>query len=668
MKYLSYILSLMLPVLLSACSDDSLPDVPSPDVPDGTPVDLFVGADLPEIKSGVDTRAMGEQPTADDLRNNLRINLFVFDESGVMLQFIEPDDISIEDINENTGHVIFRVHNIYSSTLPRRLHFVVTSAPDLRDIDGGEYISAMAGETTVMPALLTSGNTDAYWGMSVENDGIKKDMSLNVKLIRNFVKVSVTSSAPSTNFKLSGYTVVNRPNRGTVAPYIYKDHLFASFLAPDNALLSYDELISQGYYGVNPAGSESDMICTTEAEVLASLTDSEKRLKAGETDTPYYFYERSQSNLTAMGSDVAVTYVIVAGEYKGKRCYYKIDIGHDSEGKFKFYDLLRNFCYTVDITEVGGAGASTLQEAMNGAAHNNISASVVTRDLFSIGYDNEIIEVGATRVIFTEKTTDYELRFRYTVPNGEFDPAKLKIYDLNNESVEYSMKGVSTTSTTVDLGGEVVQSASLSKKENGKDSWYTLKVTTNAVPADSRRLEQNLRIYYAGGAGLGRTVTLMLRRPWNLPDVTHTNPKSDRGSEFSVTFSIPSGLSSSQFPLILTFESDKQNIYAQNGSELSVDIDKSGFSGGTTDNVMLYEWRMEWEDYTRNNDTGGGTYTARFKTNTTSDEDKNYDTSGIDAVTNGGRTDNNRYSNFCIRIANKGRKYIEPYYVNFTRN
>jgi len=666
MKYLSYILSLLLLGLLSACNDDLLSDVPTPDLPEGTPVDMIVRADFPEMNLRASTRAMGEQPTEEDLRNNLRINLFVFDSSGVMLQFIEPEYISIKEINEATGHVIFQVHNIYSSALPRRLHFVVTSAPDLRDLDGGEYISAMASETTVMPALLTSGNTDAYWGMSVENDGINKDMALTVKLIRNFVKLSVTSSAQSTDFKMLGYTVVNRPNRGAVAPYIYKNHLFASFLSPDNALLGYDELISQGYHGVNPAGLESDMTCTTEAEVRASLLDSEKRLADGEADTPYYFYERSQSNITAMGSDVEVTYVIVVGEYKGKRCYYKIDIGHDYEGKFKFYDLLRNFCYTVNITEVGGDGASTLQEAMNGAAHNNISASVVTHDLFSIGYNNEIIVVSATNVIFTEKTVNYELRFRYTVPGGEIDTSRLKIFDLNDESVEYSMEGVPNTgSKPIDLEGEVVSSASLSK---GADGWYILRVTTKNVPEDSRRLEQNLRIYYSGGAGLGRTVTLMLRQPWKLSGVTHTNPTSGRSNEFTVTFSIPSGMSSAQFPLILTFESDKQNIYATNGTELSVSVGKSGFSGGTTDNVMLYEWRMEWEDYTRDNTSGGGTYTARFKTNTTSAEDRSYNTSGIDAAAISDRNDNNGDSSFCIRIANKGRKYIEPKYVNFTRN
>lgn len=673
MKYLSYISCLLLLLLSGACSDDLLPEYSSADIVDGKPIDLLVGADFPELNLGASTRAMGEQPTVDDLRNNLKINLFVFDSSGVMLQFIEPKDITIESVDETTNHVLFRVHNIYSSTLPRRLHFVVTSAPDLRAVDGGEYITAMASETTVMPALVTSGVTDAYWGLSLE-ESIDENMTLKIKLIRNFVKLSVVT-APETkeNFKLLGYVVVNRPNKGVIAPYIYENHLFASFLSPEDALLDYDDLIDQGYHGVNPAGSENDMLCTTQAEVEAAMADSERRMAAGETDTPYYFYERTQSGILEMGSDVAVTYVIIKGEYMGETYYYKVDIGHDVDGKFEFYDLLRNFCYEVNITEVGGAGSKTLLEAMNSAANNNISASTVTRDLFSIGYNNEIIEVSSTRVIFTEKTVDYELRFRYTVPadaGHTFDPEKLKIYDLENDSVEYSMSGVNYTAKPVELGGEVVESASVLKRA---DNWYVLRLTTKAVPTDASRLEQNLRIYYKGGAGLGRTVTLMLRRPWYLTGVTKDkNPTVDRNSEFSLSFTIPPGMSKTQFPLVLTFESDKQNIYASvsdvsSENNLTVDVGKSGFMGATTDNVIHYEWSMEWEDYIKSNEQGGGTYTVKFKTNTTSTDDQNYNTAGIDAVANGTRTDNNGGSGFCIRIANEGRKYIEPVYVDFSR-
>lgn len=667
MKTLYKTAILIISVILTACAAQDMPDVPDGETPDGTPVEILTGASFPEMDFGVSSRAMGDEPTVDELLNTLNVNLFVFDPSGIMLQFIGPEDISIVNIDPVSKHVYFKVRNIYSSSRPRRLHFVITSAENLHQISGGEYIAAMASETTTMPALVVAGDTDAYWGIK-ELDSIVENMELTVKLIRNFVKLTVNSTADESVFRLLGYTVVNRPSKGTIAPYIYRDHLFASFLNSDNDLISYDDIIAQGYFGVNPAGSDEGMTHTTESEVMAALQESENRLAAGASDSPCYIYERSQSGLTSAGSDAMVTYMIVAGEYKGKRCYYKIDIGRDKEGKFGFYDLLRNFQYTVEITEVGGEGSPTLIDAMNGAAHNNLSTSVVTRDLFSIGYDGEKIEVSSTRVIFTEQTVDYSLRFRYTTPQGvRFDPSKLKIYNISDESVEFNVSGVTATQgKSIDLNGEVIESATIT---SGEDGWYNLNVSTKAVPTDSRRLEQNVRIYYSGGAaGLGRTVTFMLRKPWEFTDVVHTNPGSAISSDFSIGLTLPSGLSQSQFPLIITFESDKQNIYALNGSPLSVSTGRSGFDGATTDDVIFYEWRIEWSDYTAAGTDGGGRLDAQFRVNTTSAEDRAFNTLSIDAADIPGRNPDNGSSDFCVRIANYGQKYIQPYYVNISRN
>ena len=666
MKLIYSILILLMALLPAACTDASEPDLPQPVPAEGTPVDLVTGAMFPEMKFGRSSRAMNDEPTVDELLNSLKVNLFVFDQSGVMLQFIGHDDISIVNIDTESKHVYFKVHNIYSSSRPRRLHFVITSADDLHAVDGGEYITAMASETTTMPALVVADGTDAYWGVR-EVESITENMTLDIKLIRNFVKLNVRSTADGGVFRLLGYTVVNRPSRGTIAPYIYRDHLFASFLNPDNSLIDYEDIIAQGYFGVNPSGSDLSMTHTTESEVQAELAASEAQLAAGAEDTPCYIYERSQSSVTSAGNGVMVTYIILSGEYKGKKCYYKIDIGHDKEGKFGFYDLLRNFQYTVEITEVGGEGAPTLRDAMNGAAHNNLSASVVTRDLFSIGYEGEQIEVSSTRVIFTEKGVNYALRFRYTTPAGiPFDPTKLKIYDITEEAVEYDMGGVSAGSEkSIGLKGEVIESASLTKDADG---WYVLHISTGDIPSDSRRMEQNIRVYYTGSpAGLGRTVTLMLRRPWEFGNVSASSPASGIGSGMTLDFSIPSGLSQSQFPLTITFESDKQNIYGLNGSQLSVATGRSSFAGATTDDVILYEWRIEWADYHHDNGSDGGQYTASFRMNTTSADDLAFSTAGIDAAAIAGRTANNGTRNFCIRIANKGQKYIQPQYVNITR-
>ncbi len=166
MKHFDYILLLLAMVVLSACSQNDVPTPVAPTVPDGTPVTIITGTEFPEMLFHSPlSRAMNDEPTVDDLRNNLKVNLFVFDPSGVMLQFIGPEDINIVRIDEANKLVYFKVNNIYSSSRPRVLHFVVTSADDLHSISGGEYITAMASETTTMPALVVENGIDAYWGI-----------------------------------------------------------------------------------------------------------------------------------------------------------------------------------------------------------------------------------------------------------------------------------------------------------------------------------------------------------------------------------------------------------------------------------------------------------------------------------------------------------------------
>lgn len=105
-----------------------------------------------------------------------------------------------------------------------------------------------------------------------------------------------------------------------------------------------------------------------------------------------------------------------------------------------------------------------------------------------------------------------------------------------------------------------------------------------------------------------------------------------------------------------------------NGTSLSVGTGKSGFTGATTDEVIFYKWRIEWEDYTAIDGGGGVTLNARFRVNTTSAEDKVYDTQAIDAADIAGRNPDNGRSGFCVRIANYGQKYLQPYYVNVSRD
>lgn len=683
-KFFSFIV-LAVATLLAACSDDAMLNTGSDiSVPDGSPIEISSAIEIPEMffGDGHNSRLLQENISSSYLLNTLKIHLLVFDKSGAMRQYIEPENIEITSTTETVAH--FKVKNIYASKEPRTLHFVILpNITNLRTIKGGEFIDMMANETVVMPALQVGNGTDAYWGR-VNVPDINADMKVELKAVRNFAKIIVSDLSGRTDFKITAYAVVNQPALSLIAPYKTKDYLFADFFDAAGVPQSYENVTkTQGFIGINPSDIDNNLSCTTVDEVRTALDSSRKSIEENTssdynvrlTSAPCYIYERTQSNIDRASSSVNVTYLIVQATIgENTENYYKIDIGSETNGIFRYYDIIRNFKYNIQIKMVTGDGAPTLAEAMNGAASNNMSASVVIRDLFSIGYGNDQIEVNNTRAFITRDNSTYHFRFRYTIAEGAdqaFDASNLYIYDIANENDEtkwHNMAGVGTDAVTLPnlaSSGDknlVIKNASVVKDASG---WYDVSIETYNVPTDAvDRYEQTLKVLYKGG--LSRNFTIMLRQPWDFVNVstTTTTLKNTVDNPIPITFTLPDGLSQTQFPIVVTFESDKQNIYAVPGENLTVSTAKSGFNGATTDNVISYERRFEYEEYVAQN-----TYTVNFKTNTTSAEDKAYNTASIETQ-EGGRTGNNGDPNFCIRMGDRnpdGMKYFKPLYINYTR-
>lgn len=678
-----YFITFALATLLTACCDD-LPAVNNGSdttVPDGTPIEISSAIEIPEMNfgSGHNSRILQDNIDSEYLKNTLKIHLFVFDKSGAMRQFIEPKDISIDTTKTNATTAYFRVKNIYASTEPRIFHFVILpDITDLRTIKGGEYIDMMANEQVVMPALQIGNQTDAYWGREEVNT-IEANKTVMLKAVRNFAKVNVSTNIDPNDetygkFKITAYAIVNKPAHSLIAPYITKNHLFAKFY-DDEGLNSYEEVQDQGFNGINPSDANDALFCNTAEEVKGEIQASRGKIEGNKDviypatlgNSHYYIYEHQQSGLAQAASSAKVTYLIIQAERNNKTYYYKVDIGHEDQGKFYYYDIIRNFQYTVQIDAVTGNGATSIEEAMQGAAVNNLTASIVTRDLFSIGYEKDKIEVSNTRAFITSPNATHTFQFRYTIDGGTVDPSLFKIYDLNNENDDtkhYNMGSDLNKDLEYLHSAEVIKKASIKPIDGG---WYELTYTTGALPTSgSERYEQTLKVLYEDGSYLSRTFTIMLRQPWEFGvNTTNTSIGIGYNEDISIQFTMPEGLSKTQFPIVVTFESDKQNIYAVPGEDLTVNYVKSGFDGATTDNVISYERRIEYEEY-----AGKKTYTVNFKTNTEAEADKAYNTSGIDDKKIDGRTNNNGTPNFCIRMGDRnpdGMKYFKPYYINYTR-
>lgn len=697
MNKLISIIAFAVAFLFAACSDEiQVNPGATSSVPDGTPIEISSAIDLPEMNFGNPSRVLQENIESTYLINTLKVHLFVFDKSGAMRQFIEPNDIIIDTEKTTATTAYFKVKNIYASSEPRTLHFVIVpDITDLRTIKGGEYIDMMANETVVMPALQIGdkdNQIDAYWGR-IEVDKIDPDNpTVQLKAVRNFAKVIVSTDInpndeAAGNFKITAYAIVNKPSRSLIAPYITQNYLFAEFYDPDGTgMKTYEQVKEQGFNGINPSDANNNLFCTTADDVRKELDKSRGLITINNSisypanlgNSAYYIYEHQQSGLGEASSSAEVSYIIIEAQRNGKTYYYKIDNGYEDKGKFYYYDVIRNFQYTININAVTGDGAATIEEAMLGAAVNNLTASVVTRDLFSIGYKNDKIEVSNTRAFITRPNATHTFRFHYTIDGDVIDPENFIIYDLVNEedNTKYeNMTGVTTTQSkglpnlkSANTNNPVIQSASVIQMEDG---WYELTFTTGALPESSaERYEQTLKVLYQGGSYLARTFTIMLRQPWEYKvDNTEINVGAATQSDVQINFTLPEGLSKTQFPIVVTFESDKQNIYAVPGEDLTVSFVKSQFDGATTDNVISYERRIEYEEYVANR-----SFKVKFRTNTTSVADYDYNTLSIDK--NGhndtdGRIPNNKTRNFCIRMGDRnpdGMKYFKPHYINYTRD
>lgn len=689
-KFIS-IIAFALAVLFAACSDEvQVSPGTASSVPDGTPIEISSAIEFPEMNFGNPSRVLQENISATYLINTLKIHLFVFDKSGAMRQFIEPKDITIDTQKTTATTAYFKVKNIYASSEPRTLHFVIVpEITNLRTIKGGEYIDMMANENVVMPALQIGdkdNQIDAYWGRIEVPNIDPQNPKVELKAVRNFAKVivstDITPSESNGNFKITAYAIVNKPSSSLIAPYITKDYLFAEFYN-EKGMQTYEEVKAQGFNGINPSDANNNLFCTTVEDVKAELDKSQGLINLNPNieypvnlgNSAYYIYEHQQSGLDQASSSAEVSYLIIEAQRNGKTYYYKIDNGYDENGKFYYYDVIRNFQYTIKIEAVTGNGASTIEEAMNGSAVNNLSASVITRDLFSIGYKEDKIEVSNTRAFITRSNATHTFRFRYTIAGETIAPSNFKIYDLtkeNDSSLHENMSGVTESQSkelpnlkSTDKNNPVIQSAEVKKTNDG---WYELTFTTGNLPTSSvERYEQTLKVLYEGGSYLSRNFTIMLRQPWEykLSDLK-TTVGTGTNQEINIGFTMPDGLSKTQFPIVVTFESDKQNIYAVPGEDMTVSFVKSQFDGATKDNVISYERRIEYEEYEETKN-----YTVKFKTNTTSDADKKYNTSSIDNSENvGERVDNYGMSHFCIRMGDRnpdGMKYFKPTYINYTR-
>ena len=569
-----------------ACSQNDIPDSPAGGTTeDGNSFVVEASLNVSGIRM-TGTRAMGQTPDYA----SLKLYAVEFEcanaenpAENVISNIYDSGDEITEETYDNADLVTFKIR-LNKTESPRVIHLIALPATSDLEIGYGT-------EAYVIPQLTTSGSSDAYWkrivfpqGYGIQNEDVWEtlpevnDKFTRVPMLRNFAQVSVENNA--TSFELTGFALINVPDMGSVAPWNYSEGVFSGFLDTSGSMKTYQEISGkdgEGYVGFLPAGS--------------SLTDLSPEGMTYDL-TPKFLYERPfpQNNLDR-------TYVIVKGRYGNDSAdtYYKVDLGNlDSDsGIFNYYDLLRNFDYHVTINSVGTSGYPDPAQAASGVVYNNFSFDVDTRSLTNISNGSEILFVNFTSAVITQDSqTDIEFKYRYRDVGAS----------TGSNNGEISLIGLEN--------GDVIESVTTDTQDDAA-GWRTVRIKTYA-PSNEMKTQEFVIV--DPSTGLGRTINLILRNPWQLlnPEefagrYTSTYPDADnqelrrgkagysQGRYLTVFFNLPDELPEAMFPLTFTVESDRQDIENDPVGNLLVTSGESMFVEGAT--RIQYEKTVTWRQY-----------------------------------------------------------------------
>ena len=594
MKFSNYILPYFTLVAMAACSDDvAVPPVAV--IENSNSITVDVSLDVAEI-SDVHSRAFSAEPDYSDLK------LYV-------LEFERKSDNPLDNPISNNyteyvtsenkvahGDIHFNI-TIDKIDQPRVLHLI--AVPKATELTIG-----YGSEGDLIPGLQLSDDTPAYWQRiefregygSYDSDEVwttfdeVTEKLTHVPMLCNFSRISVTV-ADGTGFTLDGFAILNRPTKGTVAPWNSTAMQFPVFLNGDK-LLPYSE-ISKDYSGYWPYNQTSDIDDKTVDDQTAFNTDAK------------YIYERPHSSL------YNPVIILKGNRQGGSTMYYKLDLGKpDDKNLFQFYNILRNFEYAVNITRIQSDGYETAEEALNGVVYNNFSFDVNTKQMHNVSNGQDMMWVNQTTFVVTNDD-DRTITFKYKYMSG------INTGNGSNENRQIQFENLET--------GEAIESIVYGEVDDA-EGWRTVTITT-PEPTSERKMQEF--IAYNPNTGLGRTISVIVRMPWTYTDagvwggnynyyeqfVNSTekdewagfvSTSSNLGQPLTVRFHIDDNIPEALFPLTFTFESNRQNIENNKVGNLLVTNGPTFFDGDAT--TIKYVKTVTWADYnsdlTKGNETG----------------------------------------------------------------
>ncbi len=339
----------------AGCSEETMVEFPDPSVPEGyirATLDLQV-----EGNDSIHTRATDTEEEAYD-DSNVWVLLFNADTDQSPTTLLQAPVKATK--SENKLYVLLR-----ATAQPVTLYIVAGLSADLNTVMGTatNFTAGVTDFADVNNLLQTAAvtaagvpvgedvpvvGTTSYCHMSsgpvYKGSGtISITTSIAQGLTRNVAKINVDASAVSAEFTLEGVTLVNGAKQG----YVFRQADI-------------------------PASSGTDV-----------QQYSEKTPVSGnELTSQIYLYENA--GLLSDGTTPNPTMLIIRGTYKGVSGYYRMDIlKKNTDGTYTPYDIERNYCYTLTITNIENGGYLTPKEAIDAEPSNTWYRVDVTDDVKS---------------------------------------------------------------------------------------------------------------------------------------------------------------------------------------------------------------------------------------------------------------------------------------------
>lgn len=558
-RIFTYILALL--ALSVACQRVDLQDNPHGD----QPAELPLGAIGSKATITFSTAELMEPETRAVVNPNVKVNtlhLIVFDANGMLVEVCEAKELSISDAG--VGH--------YTVTLtvtdePRIIHYVANCP-----VDQVVY----GHETSIIGNMYVDRNTSAehateyetsYWArievpyiLVKEEKGDGKiivslveeiqDKFEKVPLLRNYAEITVTDETDNT-FLFEGFTVYNLLDRGTVAPYNSTTQEFQSFtyIDPETGGIKnyiYPEISSFGYEGH----------ALTSAKLITDFVRKDDgTVKYYNSNEPFYVYERKVSVMTDEEEKwrESPPHIIIMGKYNGGNpvvdssptYYYKMDLVYtvkDALGneEIKYYNILRNFMYQFNITAVHDVGYTSLDQAVAGAAGNNISGSSSTSKLTNISDNDGRLWVSHTDTTLVARK-DIVLRYKY-IPNY-YDNTKPDYNQVDNGQARFE-----------NIVGEVITGIVVADRDIEGGTWDGYREVTISVNEPAKITRQQILSLKTNSAHLNRQIRYTLREKLTMQVEATPKVGGKIMEKVTVDIKLPIGMTEDMFPLKLDME------------------------------------------------------------------------------------------------------------------